>query len=102
MKEAIDSIDAIIGEADAVMVARGDLGVCGGATTQPIVMKLAEFEQFQTVIIFIKCGVNWSFRFCFIDSRKSPFHIHLMNSRYNSFALPCSCLIKSISYQWSR
>ena len=36
-------------------------------------MKLAEFEQFQTIIIFIKCGVNWSFRFCFIDSRKWPF-----------------------------
>jgi pyruvate kinase len=40
MKEAIDSIDAIIGECDAVMVARGDLGVEMMPEDVPILQKM--------------------------------------------------------------
>jgi pyruvate kinase len=40
MKEAIDSIDAIIGESDAVMVARGDLGVEMMPEDVPILQKM--------------------------------------------------------------
>jgi len=40
MKEAVDSIDAIIGESDAVMVARGDLGVEMMPEDVPILQKM--------------------------------------------------------------
>jgi pyruvate kinase len=40
MKEAIDSIDTIIGESDAVMVARGDLGVEMMPEDVPILQKM--------------------------------------------------------------
>jgi pyruvate kinase len=40
MKEAIESIDAIIGESDAVMVARGDLGVEMMPEDVPILQKM--------------------------------------------------------------
>ena len=67
------------------------------ATTPPIAMKLVAVEQLQTVIICIKFVVHRSIRFCFIGSRKCPFHIHLTNGRYNSFALPCSRLMPTRS-----
>ena len=51
-------------------------------------MKLVEVEQLRTLIIFTKFGVDRSIRFCFIGSGKWPFHIHLTNGRYNSFAVP--------------
>jgi pyruvate kinase len=40
MKEAIESIDAIIGESDAIMVARGDLGVEMMPEDVPILQKM--------------------------------------------------------------
>jgi pyruvate kinase len=40
MKEAIDSIDAIIGESDVIMVARGDLGVEMMPEDVPILQKM--------------------------------------------------------------
>ncbi len=51
--EAVDSLDAILAEADAVMVARGDLGVEIGAAVVPLVQKriiLAALERAKPVI----------------------------------------------------
>jgi pyruvate kinase len=51
--EAVDALDAILGETDAVMVARGDLGVEIGAALVPLVQKriiLAALERAKPVI----------------------------------------------------
>jgi pyruvate kinase len=51
--EAVDSLDAILVEADAVMVARGDLGVEIGAAVVPLVQKriiVAALERAKPVI----------------------------------------------------
>jgi pyruvate kinase len=51
--EAVDALDAILGETDAVMVARGDLGVEIGTALVPLVQKriiLASLERAKPVI----------------------------------------------------
>src|SRR6266508_242283 len=51
--EAVDSLDAILAETDAVMVARGDLGVEIGAALVPLVQKriiMAALERAKPVI----------------------------------------------------
>ncbi|MEP7225420.1 MAG: pyruvate kinase [Actinomycetota bacterium] len=51
--EAVDALDAILVEADAIMVARGDLGVEIGAAVVPLVQKriiLASLERAKPVI----------------------------------------------------
>lgn len=51
--EAVDSLDSILAEADAVMVARGDLGVEIGAALVPLVQKriiLASLDRAKPVI----------------------------------------------------
>jgi pyruvate kinase len=51
--EAVDALDAILAEADAVMVARGDLGVEIGVALVPLVQKriiVAALERGKTVI----------------------------------------------------
>ena len=51
--EAVDSLDAILAEADAAMVARGDLGVEIGAALVPLVQKriiLASLDRAKPVI----------------------------------------------------
>ena len=51
--EAVDSLDAILIETDAVMVARGDLGVEIGVATLPLIQKriiLASLQRGKTVI----------------------------------------------------
>jgi pyruvate kinase len=51
--EAVEALDAILGEADAVMVARGDLGVEVGTAIVPLIQKqiiLAALERARPVI----------------------------------------------------
>jgi pyruvate kinase len=51
--EAVDALDAILTETDAVMVARGDLGVETGVATLPLIQKriiLASLERGKPVI----------------------------------------------------
>jgi len=51
--EAVDALDAILTETDAVMVARGDLGVETGVATLPLIQKriiLASLQQGKPVI----------------------------------------------------
>ena len=51
--EAVEALDAILGEADAVMVARGDLGVEIGTAIVPLIQKqiiLAALERARPVI----------------------------------------------------
>jgi pyruvate kinase len=51
--EAVDALDAILAEADAVMVARGDLGVEIGVALVPLIQKriiVAALERGKTVI----------------------------------------------------
>src|SRR5438552_15418687 len=51
--EAVDSLEAVLAEADAVMVARGDLGVEIGAAMVPLVQKriiIAALERGKPVI----------------------------------------------------
>jgi pyruvate kinase len=51
--EAVDALDAVLDEADAVMVARGDLGVEIGVAMVPLVQKriiIAALERGKTVI----------------------------------------------------